>query len=53
MRGGGGDGKPKHVAQQEDTRRAAGRDRRRPGMGPESRPHDHDDPGLGRADHLL
>lgn len=53
VRSGGGNDKPEHVAQQEDARRAANRDRRRPGLGPESRSHDHDDPGLGRVDHLL
>jgi len=53
VRGGGGDGKSEHVAQQEDARRATDSDRRRPRLGPKSRPHDNDDPGLGRADHLL
>jgi len=53
VRGGSCDGKPEHVAQQKDARRATDRDRRRPRLGPKSRPHDNDDPGLGRADHLL
>lgn len=53
MRSGDGAGEHELVARPPPPDAGADRSDRRPGLGPEPRPHGHADPGLGRAYHLL